>query len=108
MLVYDGERKDVMLVEVKMRRAKKETSVMIFPQRRLDRIANYKEFWNDSILLLVVPSGSVFFAQRVNEFEIKPTYNLARDFENLEDLFTRVAPEDLSFYRTEALKIMET
>lgn len=107
LLVYDGERKDVMLVEVKMRRAKEETSVMIFPRRRLDRIANYIEFWNDSILLLVIPSGNIFYAQVVNELEIKPSYNLTRDFEELEDLFTRVTPEDLSIYRTEALKIME-
>lgn len=101
LLVYDEERKDVMLVEIKMRRAPKETSVKYL------RIANYKEFWNDSILVVLVPSGNVFYAQKVSELEIKQTYNARSDFEKLEHIFTRVKAEDVSNFRDKALQIMK-
>ena len=101
LLVYDEKRKDVMLVEVKMRRAPKETSVKYL------RIAHYKEFWNDSILIVVVPSGNVFYAQKVSELEIKQKYDASTDFEKLEDVFTRVKVEDVSHFRAKALQIME-
>jgi len=101
LLVYDEKRKDVMLVEVKMRRAPKETSVKFL------RIANYKEFWNNSILILVVPTGNLFYAQKVSELEIKQTYDATADFDKFEDVFTRVKVEDVSHFRAKALQIME-
>ena len=101
LLVYDGKRKDAMLVEVKMRRTPKETSVKYL------RIANYKEFWDDSILIVVVPVGNVFYAQKVSELEIKQEYDATRDFEKFEDVFTRVKVEDVSKFRAKALQIME-
>lgn len=101
LLVYDEERKDVMLVEVKMRSAPKETSVKFL------RISNYKEFWNDSILVVLVPCGNVFYAQRVSELETKQTYNARKDFEKLEDIFTRVKTEDVLDFRDRALQIMK-
>ena len=101
LLVYDEKRKDAMLVEVKMRRAPKETSVKYL------RMANYKEFWNDSILVVLVPSGNVFYAQKVSELEIKQTYNARKDFERFEDIFTRVNTTDLDNFRAKALQIMK-
>ena len=101
LFVYDEEKKDAMLVEIKMRRAPKETSVKYL------RIANYKEFWNDSILIILVPSGNVFYAQKVSELETKQTYNARTDFEKLEDIFTRVKAEDVSDFRDKALQIMK-
>lgn len=100
LLVYDGERKDAMLVEIKMRRAPKVTSIKYL------RVANYKEFWDDSVLVLVVPSGNVFYAQKVSELEIKQTYNARTDFEKFEDFFTRVKPEDVADFRARALEII--
>ena len=103
LLVYDGKRKDEMLVEVKMRRAPKETKVLVYPKL----IRRIKEFWDDCILVIVIPSGDVFYAQKINQFETKEAYNATKDFEKFEDTFTRVKTENLSFYRDEALKIME-
>lgn len=100
LLVYDGERKDVMLVEVRMRKAPKETSVKYL------KIAWCKEFWDDSIVVVVLPCGDVFYAQKVRKLEKKEKYNATTDFEKLEDIFTRVKREDLSHFRVEALKIM--
>jgi len=101
LLVYDEERKDVMLVEVKMRSAPRETSVKYL------RITNYKEFWNDSILVVLVPCGNVFYAQKVSELEIRQTYNARKDFEILEEVFTRVKAEDVLDFRDRALQIMK-
>ena len=103
LLVYDDEEKDLMLVEVKMRRARKETRVLIYAKR----IANIKEFWSDSILVVVVPSGNVFYAQKVSELEIKETYNAIKDFEKFQNVFIRVKTEDLSHFKTKALQIMK-
>jgi hypothetical protein len=101
LLVFDEDRKDVMLVEVKMRSAPKETSVKYLS------VANYKEFWNDSILVVLVPCGNVFYAQKVSELEIKQTYNARKDFERFEDVFTKVKAEDVSDFRDRALQIMK-
>jgi len=101
--VYDEERKDLMLVEVKMRRTPKKTSVKYL------RIANYREFWNDSILIVVIPEGNVFYAQKISELEIKQSeeYDGTTDFEKLEHIFKRVKTEDISHFKIEALQIMK-
>jgi len=65
LLVYDQEKKDLMLVEVKMRRAPRETSI-----KYLKRIADYKKFWNDSILVVIAPCGDIMYAQKVSELEV--------------------------------------
>jgi len=104
LLVYDDEKKDLMLVEVKMRNARKETDILIYPHF----IANYKEFWNDSLLVVVVPCGNIFYTQCVGELEVKSEYDATREFEKFEDVFTRVKKEDISHFKTKALQIMKT
>jgi len=61
LIVYDKSRKDVMLVEVKMRRASSENAVLLNDD--LGKIACYKEFWNDAILVIVIPRGQIFYAE---------------------------------------------
>jgi len=103
LLVFDDKRKDLMLVEVKMRKAPAETRIFLSS----NKIANYKEFWNDSILVIVVPCGSVFYAQRIGELEGKDEYNALLDFEKFENVFTGVKEEDLSHFKARALQIMK-
>jgi hypothetical protein len=102
LLVYDETEKDLFLIEVKMRRAPKETRVLIY--RRL--IDNYKEFWNESILVVVVPCGRVFYAQRISQLEPKEVYNATMEFLGIEDFF-RISEEDLAHFREKALWSME-
>ena len=104
LLVYDDRRKDLMLVEIKMRRAPTEKGVILYTDPL--RISCYKEFWNDAILVLAIPSGNVLYAQRLGELEIRRKYDVSIDFDRLEDIFTRVDTEDLLYFRSEALKIM--
>jgi len=103
LLVFDEAKKDVMLVEVKMRRAPKETKVLIFSRL----IASYKEFWNDSILVLVIPCGHVFYAQKINALEIKESYSATTDFVKFEEVFTKVKAEDLSHFSDQAIQSMK-
>jgi hypothetical protein len=103
LLVYNGTEKDLFLVEVKMRRAPKETRVLIY-KKLIDR---YKEFWNDSILVVVVPCGKVFYAQRMSEMKPKEEYNAATEFLRIEEIFYRINEKDLAHFREKALWIME-
>ena len=100
LLVYDDQRNDVTLVEIKMRNAPSETKVLSL------KISFCKEFWNDSYLIVVVPCGNIFYAQKVSEIENKQEYNLTKEFERLEEIFTRIKLEDMPYYKTEALRIM--
>lgn len=58
------------------------------------------------ILVVVVPCGNVFYAQRVVELEGKEEYNALLDFEKFESIFTDVKEEDLADFRAKALQIM--
>ena len=100
LLVYNEQKKDLMLVEVKMR--------AYSPPRIKPRlIENYKEFWNDSILVVVVPEGNVFYAQKISELEIRQVYYRLADFEKFQDIFTRARTEDISHYKEMALQNMK-
>ena len=99
LLVYDDQ--NVMLVEVKMRGKSP-------PMIRASEIKNVKEFWNDSVLVVVVPEGNVFYAQRISELEIQESdYYQLSDFEKFQDIFTRVQAEDISYYKGIALQNMK-
>ena len=96
LLVYD--EKNVWLVEVKMRGKSP-------PMIRASEIKNVKEFWGDSVLVVVVPEGNIFYAQRISELEIQESdcYQLSA-FEKFQDIFTRVQSDDIKYYQSVALQ----
>ncbi len=102
LLVYDD--KNIMLLEVKTRGQSP-------PIIRAEEINNLKEFWNDSILSLIVPEGNVFYAKRVEELKTEPvnstSYHPLSHFETFQDVFTRVSPEDISHFKDIALQILK-
>ena len=100
LLVYDDDKRDLALVEVKMRNS--ETPYV--EQRRMNI---YKEFWNDSVLVLVVPLDHVFYAQRVCDLECKEKYNPNSGFLKIEEIFLRIKHDGISHYRVEALNLMQ-
>jgi len=103
LLVFSKDRKDLLLVEVKMRKAPDEKRILLYA----NRMSDYKEFWNDSVLVIVVPCGNVFYAQKAGELEIKEEYNALTDFVRLEEIFTETKEEDVSHFRNKALEIMQ-
>jgi hypothetical protein len=104
LLVYDKNGKDALFVEVKMRRAPKETSVLV---GSVEQIVCYKEFWRDAILVIAIPCGSIFYAQRFSELETKEMFNAETDFEKFEHFFTAVREADLERYRAKAIQTMK-
>jgi len=101
LLVFDKKRNDLMLVEVKMRKH-------LQPNIKQRIIENLKEFWDDSILVLVVPKDNVFYAQKISELETREKYYRLIDFEKFQDIFTRVREEDLINFKNKALEKIET
>lgn len=102
LLVYDKKRKDATFVEVKMRRARNEKSVLIGE----GKIAPYKEFWNDAILVVVIPCGNVFYAQRFNELRDQRIYNAETDFEKLQHMFLEIKEADIESSRSKAIQAL--
>jgi len=100
LLVYDDQ--NLMLIEVKSRSS---SPAYI----RAGEIKPLKEFWSDSILVVVVPEGNIFYAKRISELEIRQDdhYPLS-DFEKFQDIFTRVRAEDISHYSKIALQNLKT
>jgi hypothetical protein len=86
-----------------MRRAPKETRVLIYKKL----IDNYKEFWNESILVLAVSCGKVFYVQRMSELEPKEEYDATAEFLGIEEFFHRISEEDLAHFREKALWSMQ-
>ena len=104
LIVYDKGKKDVLLAEVKMRRAHNEKSVWLYD--KLEKMANYREFWRDAILVIVIPIGQVFYAQKFSELEVKNSYNAETDFRRFEDFFSDVNQDDLADFKEKAKKAM--
>lgn len=101
LLVFDEQRKEAMLVEVKMRNAPDETSLGFL------KLGRYRRFWNDSILVVAVPCGHVLYAQRVCNLEIKRNYNVETDFERFEDVFKRISSGDITDFTSKAVQIIK-
>jgi hypothetical protein len=89
-------------VEVKMRKAPRENRILLYT----NMIANCKEFWNDSILVIVVSCGNVFYAQRVCELEVKEEYDTQLDFDRFESIFVDAKEEDITHFKAKALEII--
>jgi hypothetical protein len=96
-----------MLAEVKMRL----TLPPIIEMRtrpQPSEISILKEFWNDAILVMIVPDNNVFYAQRIDEIKEPDGFCLSLDdFERLESIFTKVNGEHILHYREIALPILQ-
>jgi len=98
LLIFDEENFDVKLVEIKM--SSYET-----PQ--IKRIELYKKYWNDAIILFVVPKWNVFYAQEIDKLGIKPYYDLKSDFKKVQDIFRKIQNADLVEYQSLAYELIE-
>jgi hypothetical protein len=103
LLVYDDEDV-IMLVEVKTRGQSP-------PIMNAEEINNLKEFWNDSILVLLVPDGNFLYAKKVEEMEREPEHSYLyyplSNFKEFQDIFARVHPDDIKHYRGIVLEMLK-
>ena len=97
LLIYDDQADDVKLVEVKM--SSYET-----PQ--IKRIELYKKYWEEAIIVMVVPFGSVFYAQQIAKLGVKGYYHLASDFVPVQEIFAKINPNEITEYKNAALRMI--
>lgn len=93
-LVYDNEKKDVKLVEVKLRNYDQ-------PDVMLDGLAQYHEYWPDSVIIVIAPFGHWFYAQFANKLKLRKeqTVDISEDFKILEEIFDKVDADYLYKYK---------
>ncbi len=93
LVVFDKKRKNLMFVEVKMRTT---FPIMI----KSNAVQGYKDFWNDCVLVLVVPDENVFYAQRVSDLQIKEKYDPVTDFCGIREFFQDINECEFQDYKT--------
>ncbi len=103
LLVYDREKKDAKLVEVKM---------SSYPHPRLNRaqLENYRTYWDDAILVMVLPFDNVFYAQRIHDLGLKQdfdSYDPSSNFRKIQVVFDRIETKDLEYFGNIAHNLIE-
>jgi len=90
LLVRNPHDQRVELVEVKARSAGGQWGITI------KEIDLYHKFWLESILILIIPTGNYFYAQRVAQLEPTKTVFRPQDFYPIEEIFhqAKELPED--------------
>lgn len=100
LVVFDEKRKNLMFVEVKMR-----THLPVTIKSNV--IQGYKDFWNDCVLVLVVPDENVFYAQRVSDLQIKEKYYPNTDFSGIREFFQDIDESEFMHYKTVTRELLE-
>lgn len=73
---------------------------------QIKRIELYKKYWEEAIIVMVVPFGNVFYAQHIAKLGIKGYYHLASDFVPIQNVFTKIDSNEISEYQSVALKMI--
>lgn len=101
LLVRDSKNNEVNLVEIKARSASGRDGIKI----KKKEIDSYKQFWPESIIVLVISSGKCFYAQHVTKLDKSGTYD-PRQFRPLEEIFPRVSNLSPDFQQKMVRKAM--
>jgi hypothetical protein len=74
-------------------------------------LRRYQEYWGDSVLIVVVPCGKMFYAQFVKKLSVDScedsSFDLTREFEEVNTIFANIGSQALERYRNLLLKIKE-
>lgn len=99
LLVYYKEKNEISLVEVKM-------SANDFIN--IPKIKDYRKYWEDAILVVIMNVGDMFYAERIRDLrENRPFYTPRADFRRIHELFQNINPDEMETYRTLAHKLLE-
>jgi hypothetical protein len=100
LLVLNKDTKELKLVEVKM---------SSYPYPRLNRVQleNYKEFWDDTILVMVLPFDNMFYSKRIHDLGAKDDYNPNTDFVKIQDMFPKIEQVDLKNFGILAFNLIK-
>ncbi len=101
LLVISNDRKSVYLIEAKFT---SHTDLTKYAQRK-DKIDSYIKYWNDSVIVIIVPAKEYIYAQKVSKINPKKSYyynkfgsevydfNLERDFIPICEIFPEITRE---------------
>jgi len=102
LLVINNNKKEVFLVEAKFT-GFTNTSSYIQSKARVDR---YYKYWNDSIMVVIVPAGEYIYAQHVSKLKIPRKeyfkfkdkmyyFNLEKEFVPIYEIFPNITKEKI-------------
>ena len=102
LLVYDEYTAQTWYTEVKFRRVDNPHEVEL----KAELLAWYQKYWNDSVIVVVIPVAKCFYAQYVNKFEEFTSsskdevlmLNLNKEFLPVHDIFPRIKIETIGDY----------
>ena len=101
LLIFDNKTEDVTLVECKM-------SSYPSPRLNQERLEDYREFWEDAILVMVVPFENVFYAQQIHNMGFKKQYDPRTDFKKIQEIFPRITEIDVKKYGNIACNLISS
>ena len=107
LIVYDERTGAPLFTEVKFRNARAPSYVKLKSQP----LHRYQEYWGDSVLIVVVPCGKMFYAQFVKKLSVDScedsSFDLTREFEEVDTIFANIDSQALERYRDLLLRIKE-
>ena len=103
LLVFDSDDKKVFLVECKYRNAEQLSNVRLSKSS----IDKYKKYWNGCIIVVIVPLGSLLYAQWVKNLNTDNRvtgdnvyFNVEKDFEPFTSIFPKIDQKIIDKYKT--------
>lgn len=99
-LVRSADGDEVELVEVKARSAHGQSGGIMIKE-----MSYYRQYWQESIVVLVIPVGNYFYAQHVSKLDDSGIYRRDR-FQLFEDIFPRAATLSEDYRRKMVRKVL--
>jgi hypothetical protein len=99
LLVYDQEKNEIFLVEVKMS-AKDYINI--------HKLKDYRKYWDDAIMVVVMKTDDMFYAERIRDLRDRPYHMPRDDFKRIHEYFPRIETEMMDKYRTLARKLLDS
>lgn len=106
LLVYDEQNGQTWFTEVKFRRIENPKEIAL----KAKPLVWYQKYWNDSVLVVVIPVEHVFYAQYVSKlgdlklsntegsFDEAFLFDLTKDFVTINQIFPKIKPETTEKY----------
>jgi hypothetical protein len=99
LLVYDKEKNEINLVEVKMS-AKEYINI--------NKLTDYRKYWDDAIMVAVMNSDDMFYAEKIRDLrEGRGFHTPKNDFKRINEYFPKIKSEEMEKYRVWARKLLE-
>jgi hypothetical protein len=99
LLVYDKDKNEINLVEVKMS-AKEFINI--------NKLTDYRKYWDDAIMVVVMDCEDMFYAEKIHDLRENRGYHTPKnDFQRIYQYFPKIKPEEMEKYRIWGRKLLE-